>query len=113
MRPIEFRAWDKDTKQFNYFDNDNDDYPESFWALNSSKPLMQYTGLKDKNGVKIFEGDIIKFSSSYGSSYRRKDVVEWSDGRLSWSLRHRAHLLFSTYHHEVIGNIYQHPELLE
>ena len=81
--------------------------------------LMQYTGLKDKNGVEIYEGDIVenaskdlKFQVVYEApSFNRK----WID---DISKRYREHLTeslaWNTYMIcEVIGNIYENPELLE
>lgn len=75
--------------------------------------LMQFTGLKDKNGIDIYEGDIVSFDD-YGT--KQADVI-WlnrasafvlntsSYGKAHTKLRGRGKL-------EVIGNIYQNPELL-
>lgn len=85
--------------------------------------LMQSTGLKDKNGVEIFEGDIIK-----GEQYLTTRVptaitefVEYSERNTGFYVvnktsnheRYKQTLGDSIYQYEIIGNIYQHPELLE
>ena len=78
--------------------------------------LMQSTGLCDKNGKEIFEGDIVDYKG-------RKAVVKWHGSYASFIYRFvdelqerfsEWHPLFLAYYHfEVIGNIYENPELLE
>ena len=74
----------------------------------------QFTGLTDKNGRKIFEGDIVKTSHG-GSTYYAK--IEWDDGSF-WVTNHDIQMpsyiseVSKTYL-EVIGNIHDNPDLLE
>ena len=78
--------------------------------------LMQSTGLFDKNGKEIFEGDIVDYKG-------RKAIIKWNGSYASFiyrfvdELKKRVsewHPLFLAYYHfEIIGNIYENPELLE
>ena len=74
----------------------------------------EFTGLTDKNGKKIFEGDIVKTSHG-GSTYYAK--IEWDDGSF-WVTNHDIQMpsyiseVSKTYL-EVIGNIHDNPELLK
>jgi uncharacterized phage protein (TIGR01671 family) len=139
MRIIKFRAWRTDEKymvtsdvgaltalrncygnkglaeQAGFSNIDNQPNPDKFI-------LMQYTGLKDKNGKEIYEGDILKWKCSKSGS--RKELIhivtigwngfryvltiydngeKWATNKSYWNDSDR----------EVIGNIYENPELLE
>ncbi len=86
--------------------------------------LMQSTGLKDKNGVEIFEGDVVSVSVQNGFDYldNKVCIVKNSIGHsglvcatVDEDLEYRIFNteLFEEYMYEVIGNIYENPELLE
>ena len=70
--------------------------------------IGQYTGLTDKNGKKIFEGDIVAFDEN-------KYVIEWKVDRVGFGYGHRADRMLEIdgKHCEVIGNIHDNPELLK
>ena len=83
--------------------------------------LMQFTGIHDKNGKKIFEGDIVRYTwdmlTEKGKKVRISKVF-WSDWRASWAVGKKPcdNDLFRYVRNgntvEVIGNIYENPELL-
>ena len=110
MREIKFRAWDKTAAemigQFNVGVGGNSD--------GKYYNIMQYTGLKDKNGKEIYEGDICwAYEIGIGNLNR---VIEFNEG--SFCLIHANTLSselrgWKTDYIEVIGNIYQNPELLK
>lgn len=121
MREIKFRAWDKHTKEM-YQDVTYDKESEG-----GVRPwiFMQYTGLLDKNGTEIYEGDIVRFAG-----HRVYGVVEWIDNAAMFALRWDKETaktkreevsdgmpvnlvhggIFNPW--GVIGNIHQHPALL-
>lgn len=79
--------------------------------------LMQCTGLKDKNGKLIYEGDIVKFSSIYGHAIFE---IKWSDELSTFGYEddetdfsELGRLYQEAAYVEIIGNIYENPELLE
>ena len=87
--------------------------------------LMQSTGLKDKNGVEIFEGDIVvgqqHLTTDSSTPFEIKGLVRYSKRNTMFYLDEKSfghdkfmHSLGSSiYQYEVIGNIYENPELLE
>lgn len=102
----------------------------SFFDFDNLK-IIQYTGLKDKNGMEIFEGDILT-STEYpfqdDGGYNYHGVVEWGEEEAAYYLtKHLANKKRRGISHgisemlgqeemttfEIIGNIYNNPELLE
>jgi len=131
MREIKFRAWQTIIEKMFYqgftregaFLNDN--------PMTYSIPLgkifnddtyipMQYTGLHDKNGKEIYEGDIVRqyqHSIENNDLYQRVGVVEYREDRF-WCFGDRCHFHLNGHlrdipksSYEVIGNIYENPEL--
>lgn len=124
MRDIKFRAWDK--KKNGWFDDVGSLYIELNGNINlgwngevmddytDRVILMQYTGLKDKKGFEIYEGDVL-FHPLQG---KRKVYYPYSERVASYGLRDIDTGFGSTLQDshavwEVIGNIYEHSYLLE
>lgn len=114
MREIKFRAWDGEEMVIpDYIDQIGSGWWKSNSIPNTSKNLMQYTGLKDKNGKEIYEGDIVtqRYTGTwevvYGASrfYLRRYDNPVND---TFPYRRNSDILPL----EVIGNIYENPELL-
>lgn len=119
-----FRAWDKLRKRISvvdriYFDTEGVQLRDDgglYWRHFREVILMQSTGLKDKNGKEIFEGDIVDYKG-------RKAIVNWHGSYASFIYRfvdesHKRNAewkpLYLAYMRcEIIGNIYENPELLE
>lgn len=120
MRDIRFRAWDgeKIIQDFDIYSQDGRiRVPISNGALfpdPEKTSIMQYTGLKDKNGVEIYEGDII----AHGEYIIKPGaVVQWDNLSAAWSVG--PDWPFNEFYEcgvsdcEVIGNIHENPKLLK
>lgn len=142
MREIKFRVWDKQIKYMMpvvdigwdngiitdvvaFDDVDSYDYAYDSTDIKDRLVLMQYTGLKDCNGTEIYEGDIVV--KSYINPMTDKAIkdqytVIFEDG--CFKTKHTDHPFGSTFLYflldnigrqkiDIIGNIYENPELLE
>lgn len=122
MREIKFRAWEKGNKVM-YRSPDLDAFEDAAawfrllededYSLEYMSPivLMQYTGLKDKNGTEIYEGDVL---AAQGQVIWNDEEHQWSAIDLNWNDRREWHELeYLTSPFEVIGNIYENPELVD
>lgn len=119
MRTIRFRAWDKEDEvmiDWFWLSSEGDlyetpvtvyDTPHLEIERNDDLVVMQYTGLKDKNGVEIYEGDVVEAPSS-----KTKYLVDYVEGSFVGRIKYREYTtLYKAL--KVVGNIYEDPELLE
>ena len=110
QREIKFRAWDKFRRiMCNHEDINIWDRFMKDDMSNQYSPLMQFTGLHDKNGKEIYEGDVLK-DYDIGKTYQ----IFWFDK--GWYLKDGTGYYFGTYFADqkiVVGNIYENPELLK
>lgn len=80
-----------------------------------TESVSEFTGLTDKNGKKIFEGDILKFTYNEEDETPVFYSVEWKNDRACFGYGETADKMLEVdaLHCEVIGKIYENPELLE
>ena len=112
MREIKFRAWDKLAKAM----RQNAHHVLGLCLANPDDfEVMQFTGLRDKNGKKIWEGDVLIWVGADGQKIDGPAVVEYWVGDACWMEVPTLNGLDSIHceHYQVIGNIHENPELLK
>jgi len=128
MREIKYRAWDNKVRCMDYdlwihFDGRVFDYSSRTYDTPNREieladegrfDIMQYTGLKDRDGKEIYEGDRVKFHNGVGELFL--GAVQFNDGcfdivveRAGYPIRDYLKALTINHAVEVIGNIYEHP----
>lgn len=120
-REIEFRAWSKSYKEIVKVDllGKNKVLSSRTWFDFDDIELMQYVGIKDKNGVKIFEGDIVKMQTRGFDNkiITCKGVVNFFKTETCFVIELKNININihedAQYLYEVVGNIYENKELLE
>lgn len=130
-----FRFWNKKTNKWFYFGFETfPTYEKEIWkALTNGEKIYQCTGLKDKNGKLIYEGDILDLYVSSKKLYRYEVKYEigsfmlvsqdeifdfpnvWNDyvyplSQLYYEYQNEENCIYEC---EIIGNVYENPELLE
>lgn len=124
MREVKFKLWHKGLKKFftTYYSDQISMMPDGniFWmgeCETDNFTILQYTGLKDKNGKEIYEGDIMR--GKYGKNGIVKNYeIRWLIGHFAAVDRNNItgdehYYPIGLLEGEVIGNIYENPELLE
>ena len=112
MRTIKFRAWNEEKMSepfmlISIIDNGIILQDEDIYDLENCE-LMQYTGLKDKNGKEIYEGDKIKWTTTLNNTCKTEhvDTMTWVDHFACYMLMPFVHEPHGA-EMEVIGNIYE------
>ena len=113
MRPIKFRAWDESQNYMAYQGTPDIESIQSFMHHFGDKTLMQFTGLNDKNGKEIYEGEIL-----YNNDREEHCIVKYSKEKAMFIVKYLesndefplwesiSNLYYS------VGNIFENPELL-
>lgn len=119
----QFRAWDGNVWMYSRDIYEND-LSEFFGQVDNrtrelkdygrdEMKIMQYTGLKDKNGKEIYEGDVVITTGNFGAPFNA--AVYWNQKMASFCLTDKDGLPVGAWHWnnqlEIIGNIYENPEL--
>lgn len=117
MREIKFRAWNESSNEMSPLTQITFSGGGT-WSVEKGKgvslefqphiKVMQYTGLKDKNGKEIYEGDVVKKYMSDGQFLHAPFAVLYQSEVCGFNINGKK-----SHSYEVIGDIYQNPELIK
>jgi len=140
-REIKFRAWDEKQNYLAYQGTPDLESLENFMHHFSNKRLMQYTGCDDMNKKQIFEGDFLKCTNKESMFYEETQdelssyyLVMWDNQKNGWNsfpvsilddeqfniaikqlggliTWPNENILNNSWHYEIIGNLYENPEM--
>jgi uncharacterized phage protein (TIGR01671 family) len=129
MREINFRAFDKIMPHMIYDLNDGDSNWDNYYK-NPRYEFMQFTGIKDKNGKEVYEGDIIEITykglKCYSKIIWKESTIRYDDEKNKYQLngyidkggwdqeliKGKTSLALFENNYEVIGNIYENSNLI-
>ena len=131
MRELKFRAWDKHNEEMIdaeswYFGEELEPFVDTMEKVNKDYEVMQYTGLKDMNGVEVYQGDIVREHSHGGTEWDEIGVVVWDNDRAMFGIdtdhERKNNSIYPVYsiipfddwdNWEIAGNIYRKAKVKE
>jgi uncharacterized phage protein (TIGR01671 family) len=133
LRTIKFNFYNTRTQKYTRWGDANSSLPLLAFETHEHIKFLQYTGLKDKNGTEIYDGDIISFPDMGEEGYEYKEgfdftnvaTVLFEDGRCGLEnfqcdnsgvfeeMNDHDELISTFKSSEIIGNIYQNPDLVK
>jgi len=118
---IAWKAWDRDD-EINYVEVESMKKPDGTYELFEHEvDLLQRTPIKEKDGVDIYDGHVVKFVSSEGEQgpfvkpvHFDEKLAQWCFGEMSYCrIKESAYFQDLHVNLEIVGNIYETPELLK